>query len=83
MKRGLLLYGPPGNGKALTVRYIVSQTRDHTVLVLTGGALGLIRPACALARMLEPALVVLGTSISWRKSVECTATTAIRPFSTS
>jgi cell division protease FtsH len=59
VKRGLLLYGPPGNGKTLTVRYIVSKAQDHTVLVLTGGALGLIRPACALARMLEPVLVVL------------------------
>jgi cell division protease FtsH len=59
VKRGLLLYGPPGNGKTLTVRYIVSKAQDHTVLVLTGGALGLIRPACALARTLEPVLVVL------------------------
>ena len=59
VKRGLLLYGPPGNGKTLTVRYIVSQAPDHTVILLTGGALGLVGPACALARMLEPALVVL------------------------
>jgi cell division protease FtsH len=39
VKRGLLLYGPPGNGKTLTVRYVVGQALDHTVMLLTGGSL--------------------------------------------
>ena len=59
VKRGLLLHGPPGTGKTLTVRYIAGRSRDHTVVVLTGGGLGMIRPACALARMLQPSIVVL------------------------
>jgi SpoVK/Ycf46/Vps4 family AAA+-type ATPase len=59
VKRGLLLYGPPGNGKTLTVRYLVGQALGHTVMLLTGGSLHLLRPACALARMLSPAIVVL------------------------
>ena len=59
VKRGLLLHGPPGTGKTLTVRYVAGRSRDHTVVVLTGGGLGMIRPACALARMLQPSIVVL------------------------
>jgi cell division protease FtsH len=59
VKRGLLLHGPPGTGKTLTVRYIAGRTADHTVVVLTGGGLGMIRPACSLARMLQPSIVVL------------------------
>ncbi len=59
VKRGLLLYGPPGTGKTLTVRYLVSRVEQATVLVLTGGGLHMVRPACALARMLQPSVVVL------------------------
>jgi cell division protease FtsH len=59
VKRGLLLHGPPGTGKTLTVRYVASRVRDHTIVLLTGGGLHLVRHACSLARMLQPAVVVL------------------------
>jgi hypothetical protein len=59
LKRGLLLHGPPGTGKTLTVRYLASRMADATVLILSGGALGLVGPTCARARTLTPALVVL------------------------
>jgi hypothetical protein len=59
LKRGLLLYGPPGTGKTLTAMYLSSQMRDRTVLLLAGPQLGLLRPACMMARVLQPATVVL------------------------
>ncbi len=59
LKRGLLLHGPPGTGKTLTVRYLAHRMADATVLILSGPALALVGPTCALARTLTPAVVVL------------------------
>jgi ATP-dependent 26S proteasome regulatory subunit len=59
MKRGVLLYGPPGTGKTLVTRYILSAMEGRTTVVLTGRGMGLISQACALARALQPATVVL------------------------
>lgn len=59
LKRGLLLYGPPGTGKTLTAMYLASQMPDRTVLLLVGRSLGLIEQTCALARVLQPAMIVL------------------------
>jgi hypothetical protein len=59
VKRGVLLHGPPGTGKTLTARYVAGRAVEHTVVVLTGGGLGMVRPACSLARMLQPAIVIL------------------------
>ncbi|HET8562120.1 MAG TPA: ATP-binding protein [Marmoricola sp.] len=59
LKRGLLLYGPPGVGKTHTVRYLTSQLRDTTIVQLSGGALHLVREACSIARALQPALIVV------------------------
>src|SRR6516225_2442602 len=42
LKRGVLLHGAPGTGKTHTVRYLISELAGVTVLILSGGALGLI-----------------------------------------
>jgi ATPase family associated with various cellular activities (AAA) len=59
LRRGILLHGPPGTGKTLTVRYLASALEERTILLLTGGALGLIGPSCALAQRLQPSTVVV------------------------
>ncbi len=59
LKRGLLLYGPPGVGKTHTVRFLTSSLVGTTVLQLTGGALHLIAEACSVARALQPAMLIV------------------------
>jgi hypothetical protein len=59
LKRGLLLHGPPGTGKTLTAMYLATQMRERTILMLTGRSLGLIQQTCRLARMVQPAMVIM------------------------
>jgi ATPase family associated with various cellular activities (AAA) len=59
LKRGILLHGPPGTGKTLTVMYLASAMRDRTTLLLTVKGLGLISHTCAMARTLQPSIVIL------------------------
>lgn len=59
LKRGLLLHGPPGVGKTHTVRYLIGELDDTTVVELTGDTLPAIKEACSIARSLEPALIVV------------------------
>jgi cell division protease FtsH len=82
VKRGLLLYGPPGNGKTLTVRYIVSQAPDHTVILLTAARLGSSAPPARWRGCWNPLWWCWKTSISLPKSAGCSATTATRCCST-
>lgn len=59
LKRGLLLYGPPGTGKTLTVMYLAGQMRGRTTLLLRGSGVYALGQAVAVARGLQPSMVVL------------------------
>lgn len=59
LKRGLLLYGPPGVGKTHTIRYLMSTLTDVTVIQVSGNALQFVAEACSAARSLAPSIVVV------------------------
>ena len=59
LKRGLLLYGPPGTGKTLSVMYLCSRMPGRTTLLLSGPGASALGQAVALARALQPSMVVL------------------------
>ncbi len=59
LKRGILLYGRPGTGKTHTVRYLLSQSQGTTAILLSGGSLARIAEAAAMARALQPSIVVM------------------------
>jgi hypothetical protein len=59
LKRGLLLYGPPGTGKTLSVMYLCGQMSGRTTLLLSGPGAGALGQAIAIARALQPSMVVL------------------------
>ena len=58
-KRGVLLYGPPGTGKTHTIRYLAGNLPGTTTLLITAEQVGLLPHYMSLARLLQPAMVVI------------------------
>jgi hypothetical protein len=58
-RKGVLLYGPPGTGKTLVARWLTGALEGFTKVVVTAEHYGLLSESLAIARALEPALVVL------------------------
>jgi hypothetical protein len=73
LKRGLLLYGPPGVGKTLTLMHLIGRLPGRTTFLTTGLGMGLLQPVVQLAQLLAPSLVVL-------EDVDLIAEERSRPF---
>jgi ATP-dependent Clp protease adapter protein ClpS len=58
-RKGILLYGPPGTGKTHTIRYLATNLPGHTTLIITAEQVAIIGVYMNLARLLQPALVVI------------------------
>ncbi|MBI3832262.1 MAG: 26S protease regulatory subunit [Planctomycetes bacterium] len=58
-KKGLLFFGPPGTGKTLTLHYLIQALQGHTFLLVTAEQQGAIAEYMLLARLLQPAVVVI------------------------
>nr|WP_303652897.1 ATP-binding protein [Paludisphaera mucosa] len=58
-KKGLLFYGPPGTGKTHTIHYLAGSLAGHTTLMITAEQVGLLDEYMALARLLQPSIVVI------------------------
>jgi len=57
--KGFLLYGPPGTGKTHTIRYLASNLPGHTTLIITAAQVAVLAQYMSLARLLQPAMVVI------------------------
>jgi hypothetical protein len=58
-QKGLLFHGAPGTGKTHCIRYLAGALSGHTTFLITAEGAGLLPEYMALARLLQPALVVI------------------------
>jgi hypothetical protein len=59
LKRGLLLWGPPGTGKSLTIMYLIGNMPGRTTILVNSSSVKHLEDACQLAHALQPATVII------------------------
>lgn len=59
LRKGLLFHGPPGTGKTHCINYLASRLTGHTTLLITAGQICHLAEYMALARLLQPSIVVI------------------------
>jgi SpoVK/Ycf46/Vps4 family AAA+-type ATPase len=59
VRRGILLFGPPGTGKTFACRYLCTRLPETTRIMVTGSALLEVTQIFHLARLLQPSVVFL------------------------
>jgi hypothetical protein len=58
-RKGILFYGPPGTGKSHTIHFLAGALKGHTMLLITAEQVALLGEYMALARLLQPSVVVI------------------------
>ncbi len=58
-RKGVLFYGPPGTGKTHTIHFLAGALPGHTTLLISAEQVGLLAEYMALARLLQPSVVVI------------------------
>src|SRR4029079_16818614 len=58
-KKGVLFYGLPGTGKTHTIHFLAGALPGHTTLLISAEQVGILGEYMALARLLQPSIVVI------------------------